>query len=241
MVNSDTLSSTKTKPPHASFITRRRNKIPQNAARLESFSRQYVESILRGLVRCPARVRMSVAVEQVYTCRKVRVDLRVFEQDDRARLVGAAGRTAASVRRLLRSSCALRRRWGCLSYINDDWVLSDEGLRRGLPPPLPLTAPPAPFDEDEDRVVLKEYLTQILCGLVRCPFRLSVSQQNGAFCVNLGCLAPDDRGRLVGVGGETSSAIRCVMRSACALQHVHFPVRFIGGDPSETDACEEEK
>ncbi|MEM7495572.1 MAG: hypothetical protein AAF471_05465 [Myxococcota bacterium] len=231
MMNHDSLKVME-RENHDSSSVINRNELPEHVAGREDDPRKYAEWILRGLVRCPERVGLSVDVDYSFLCRKVRVDLRMFEEADRARLVGREGETAAAVRRLLRSACAVRRRWGCLRYVNDDWSLSDEELRRGMPPPVPIHTP-VPVAPDEDDFSPKDYLIHILRGLVRHPTRLNatayVGPERTMLYVDMDTAAPDDRGRILGSCGATAAAVRCVVKAAGALRRRRCRVRFVGG------------
>ena len=234
MLNHDSLKIME-KETHdsSSVIHRDKPPLPEQAACRETDPKKYAEWILRGLVRCPERVGMSVDVDYSFLCRKVRVDLRLFEEDDRARLLGPSGETAAAVRRLLRSACAARHQWGCLRYVNDDWSLSDKELRRGMPPPAPIHVP-APVAPDKDDFSPTDYLLHILRGLVRHPTPLNATAHVGpertVLYVNMDTAAPDDRGRILGSCGTTAKAVRCVVKAAGALRHRHCRVRFVDGE-----------
>lgn len=106
----------------------------QHRTEHDFYLQEYMESILRGLVREPQRVSGSVRVICSFELRAIEVDLNCFEKQDRARLIGTKGETATAVRGILKSACALRR-WQCyVHYADSDRALSDKEMHRyGLP------------------------------------------------------------------------------------------------------------
>jgi len=66
---------------------------------------------------------------------------------------------------------------------------------------------------------VRELTTTLVRGLVREPERIRVREhvEGGRVVVELG-VAPDDRGRVIGRGGRTASALRTVLEAVAQRQ-----------------------